>query len=82
MSRGFQIDSKDHSRWKQPFDNNINSFFSVSVMESYNFGNAAFTKNNIYETIQAYLTTGTSNVYLMLLFRRCGSDALMFSLPP
>ncbi|XP_053333404.1 uncharacterized protein LOC128506831 [Clarias gariepinus] len=29
----------------------------VSVMESYNFGNAAFTKNNIYETIQAYLTT-------------------------
>ncbi|KAF5888561.1 mesothelin isoform X1 [Clarias magur] len=29
----------------------------VSVMESYNFDNAAFTKNNIYETIQAYLTT-------------------------
>lgn len=33
-------------------------------MESYNFSKADFTKKDIYLTIQAYLTTGTSNMCL------------------
>lgn len=37
-------------------------FFSVSSMGNYNFGKASFTKQDVYGTIQSYLTTGISDV--------------------